>query len=312
MLENVGQVVKSTGSWHTVITNNNILYNCRLRGKFKIQGIKSTNPIAVGDYVKFNIEKTGNGFITNIVDRKNCIIRKSTNLSKQTHIVAANLDQSILIVTLAYPRTSSGFIDRFLLSAEAYDVPSVIVFNKIDLYDDIKKEQLSNYTKIYENAGYKVVHVSAQSNINIDKLKNILKDRTSLISGHSGVGKSTLINCIEPDLNIKTQNISEYHEKGKHTTTFTTMHNLSFGGKIIDTPGIKEFGLVDFAAWELCHWFPEFKKHILNCKFSNCTHNHEPLCAVYQAVLSNEIDQTRYKNYLNILNNVNEEPEDWE
>lgn len=307
-----GIVLKSTGSWYRVELNDGNILKCRLRGKFKTKDLKTTNPIAVGDIVYVSVQEDEIGNIVEIGERRNCIIRKSTNLSKQTHLIAANIDQSVLIVTLAFPRTSTGFIDRFLISAEAYNVPSIIVFNKTDLYDELSMEKLYDLMSVYNSAGYQTLEVSAKTSFNMEKFKLLLKDKTSMLSGHSGVGKSHIINYLQPNLKIKTQDISDYHQKGKHTTTFSEMHELDFGGKIIDTPGIKEFGLVDFEAWELGHWFPEFKKFIPNCKFSNCTHYHEPNCAVREAVEKNIIDNVRYENYLKILNNVEEELEDWE
>lgn len=310
MSDFTGIVIRSTGSWYAVKTNNEII-NCRLRRKFKIKGIKTTNPIAVGDIVKF-ISDGKNGYITAIEDRKNCIIRKATNLSKQTHIVAANLDLAILVVTLAYPRTSTGFIDRFLSSAEAYDVETALVWNKIDIYDARLFELTTKYAKIYSNVGYQCFMVSAKTSENIEQIKTLLKDKKTLMFGHSGVGKSELINAIHPELKLKTKEISLYHKKGKHATTFAEMFDLPFGGSIIDTPGIKEFGLVDFNVEELSHWFPEMKKVLSDCKFYNCTHIHEPQCAVRKAVENGEISEERYYNYLSILNNVEEQPAGWE
>jgi ribosome biogenesis GTPase / thiamine phosphate phosphatase len=312
MLEFKGVVIRSTGSWYQVKRDDGTVVNCRLRGKFRLDGMKTTNPIAVGDMVLCQNtinEETAN--IYNIEPRRNCIIRKSTRLSKQKHIIAANIDVSILIATVAFPRTSTGFIDRFILSAEAYDVPSAIVFNKIDLYSHHILDVLNEYVGIYENAGYDVFCVSAIDKTNIDKLQSFMKGKTCLLSGHSGVGKSHIINVLDPSLELKTGEISQYHLKGKHTTTFAEMFDVSFGGAIIDTPGIKEFGLVDFEPWELGHWFPEFKPYIPQCKFSNCTHVREPGCAVRQAAESMAIHPIRYDNYISILNNVEETPPQW-
>jgi len=303
-----GIVIRSTGSWYNVKTSTGQIIDCRIRGKMRLDGMKTTNPVAVGDIVTYTLnpnESTGN--ISGIEDRRNCIIRKATRLSKQKHIIAANLDLSVLIATIAFPRTSTGFIDRFLVSAEAYNVPSAIVFNKLDLYEGLLLEALNEFTAMYEAAGYTVLHVSATEGTNIEQLKTLLKGKTSLISGHSGVGKSHIINYLEPNLEIKTGEISTYHLKGKHTTTFAEMHELEFGAQIIDTPGIKEFGLVDFEPWELGHWFPEFKPYIPHCRFSNCTHVHEPGCAVIEATQNGEIHTVRYDSYLSILNNVEED-----
>jgi ribosome biogenesis GTPase / thiamine phosphate phosphatase len=306
MTELQGVVVKSTGSWYLVRTTANHIVECKLRGKFRMDGMKTTNPVAVGDRVIFEM-KDDIGMITGIEERRNCIIRKSTNLSKQKHIIAANIDLSVLIATIAFPRTSTGFMDRFLITAEAYNVPSAIVLNKCDLYDGALSEVLNEYRQMYQAAGYTVLEVSALTGFNIDRLKELLKGKTSLLSGHSGVGKSHILNVLDTELDIKTGDISAYHLKGKHTTTFAEMHTLSFGATIIDTPGIKEFGLVDFEAWELGHWFPEFKPLIPHCRFSNCTHVHEPGCAVREAAQKELIHPVRYSNYLSILNNVEEE-----
>jgi ribosome biogenesis GTPase / thiamine phosphate phosphatase len=308
MIEHKGIVVRSTGSWYNVKTEKNGMIDCRLRGKFRMDGMKTTNPVAVGDVVHFTINQNDNtGSILKIESRKNCIIRKATRMSKQKHIIASNVDLSVLIATIAFPRTSSGFIDRFLVSAEAYNVPSVIVFNKLDLYESSLLDELHFMKNIYEGAGYQVLEISALKGTNIDQLKDILKGKTSLVSGHSGVGKSHVINALDPKIDLKTGEISQYHLKGKHTTTFAEMHDLDFGATIIDTPGIKEFGLVDFEPWELGHWFPDFKPYISKCRFSNCTHHHEPGCAIEQAVEEQHIHPSRYYNYLSILNNIEED-----
>lgn len=299
-----GTVIKSTGSSYIVKTTDNNIYECKLKGKYKIHEIKNTNPLAVGDIVIFEMFDSNNcGLIKQIRKRKNYIIRKSTNLSKQSHIIAANIDQAILIATISNPRTSTGFIDRFLVTAEAFYIPAIIVFNKIDLYDDKSNNLLNKFVDVYENIGYKCLKVSADKNINLDELNLLLQNKTSLISGHSGVGKSTLINKIEPRLNIKIAEISSYHLKGIHTTTFAEMHSLSFGGSIIDTPGIKEFGLFDFKKEELEGYFPEMFKLSDECQFANCTHVHEPKCAVKKALEEGKIHQSRYTNYINMYNN---------
>lgn len=299
-----GVVLKSTGSWYNVLAEDGKTIECRIKGVFRIKGIKNTNPIAVGDYVQFEMGEDNKGVIHAIDERKNYIIRKSINLSKQSHIIAANIDQALLIVTLALPRTSAGFIDRFLLTAEAYHIPTTIVFNKIDLFNEnpeIMKE-VNDFISIYENIGYNCIKVSATNNINLDVLKALTKDKTSLISGHSGVGKSTIANAIDANLDLKIGEISESHFKGKHTTTFAEMHALNYGGFIIDTPGIKELGLVDMQKEEITDYFPEMHAIKNNCKFNNCLHINEPKCAVMEAVEKGTIAQSRYNSYLGIIN----------
>ena len=298
-----GIVIKSTGSWLTVMTGTGNVFNCKLRGKFRMKGIKSTNPVAVGDRGEFDIsEEEGVGVIHKILPRHNYIIRKATKLSKVSHIIASNIDQALVVVTVAYPRTSMGFIDRFLVTTEAYHIPAIIVFNKIDIYDEKMTNKHESLVDIYSEAGYKCIAVSALRGDNIDELKEILKSKTSLFSGHSGVGKSALINAIEPELQLKTRELSSYHKKGMHTTTFAEMFPLSFGGYIIDTPGIKEFALIDFDRKEIAERFPEMRKYMHNCRFNNCVHVHEPGCAVKDAVDRGDINLSRYENYLSILN----------
>lgn len=297
-----GTVIKSTGSWYKVLDEQGKTWDCRLRGKFKMEGMRSTNPVAVGDYVIFQPEPDQQtAIITELPERKNHIIRKSTNLSRKSQVIAANLDQALLIVTLAVPRTSTGFIDRFLVNCEAYQVKANIVFNKTDLYDEPEMDLLHQMAGIYQPLGYECFKVSAKNGNGLDDLKLLLQDKTSLLSGHSGVGKSTLINALEPGLDLKTAQISLTHLKGKHTTTFAEMFPLSFGGFIIDTPGIKEFGLVDFEDWELCHYFPEMRDLFNQCRFDNCTHLHEPGCAVKEQLENGQISPSRYRNYVNIL-----------
>jgi len=297
-----GVVTKSTGSWYTVRTKDNTLVNCRIKGKFRISGIKSTNPVTVGDIVDVEIENSNeNGVIFNIHDRKNYIIRKSVNLSKQTHIIAANIDQAFLLVTLKDPQTFTSFIDRFLATAEAYAITSIILFNKIDIYNKELLKQKQELEKIYRAIGYECLDISAKENINIGKLKTIMKGRVNMFSGHSGVGKSTLINTISPKLNLKTAQISTQHKQGQHTTTFAEMFELPFGGYIIDTPGIKGFGVVDFEEEEIGDFFPEFFALKQQCKFNNCLHTNEPKCAVKAAIENNEIAPSRYKSYLQLL-----------
>jgi len=278
-----------------------------------MKGIKTTNPIAVGDKVDFLPDKDENaGLITKIFPRHNHIIRKATNLSKLSHIIAANIDQALLVASIYEPRTSAGFIDRFLVTAEAYHIPAIIVFNKIDIYDEKRFNELDEITGIYRAAGYPCYIVSALTGQNVDTLKAVIKDKTNLFSGISGVGKSALINAIEPGLTLKTGIISDYHKKGKHTTTFPEMHPLSFGGFIIDTPGIREFGLVDFRKEEIAERFPEMRRFMHDCQFNNCSHIHEPRCAVKDAVESGEIPASRYESYLRIYQDDYLDMEEWE
>lgn len=278
-----------------------------------MKGIKTTNPVAVGDKVIFNIpEGQEAGLIHEIVPRFNHIIRKSTNLSKVSHIIAANVDLALLIVTLKDPITSPGFIDRFLVSSEAYHIPAAIVFNKIDIYDSHLITKLDEIAAIYENAGYKTFRVSALTGENVNLVIDEIRDKINLFSGISGVGKSALINAIEPGLSLKTGDISGYHLKGKHTTTFPEMHPLSFGGFIIDTPGIREFGLVEFRKEEIAERFPEMRNLMHNCQFNNCTHIHEPRCAVKDALERGEFPVTRYRSYLKIINDDYLDKELWE
>ncbi|NQU34269.1 MAG: ribosome small subunit-dependent GTPase A [Bacteroidetes bacterium] len=300
-----GRVLKSTGSWYSVMDNAGGLIDCRLKGLFRTKGIRATNPIAVGDTVGFFQsvdEKTG--VITKIYPRNNYIIRKATNLSKDTHIIAANIDQVIIIVSLVQPRTSTGFIDRILTTAEAYHIPAVIIINKIDLYDNEINQKLDLIKSTYVNAGYSVHLTSVPEKIGLGVFESILTDKISLLSGHSGVGKSALINSVDSNLNLRTGEISEYHNKGTHTTTFATMFPLKFGGFVIDTPGIKEFGLVEFEKVELGQRFPEIRGVMHNCKFNNCVHINEPGCAVIKAVTNGEIADFRYINYLNMLESL--------
>lgn len=279
------------------------LHRARLRGKFKLKGLKVSNPLAVGDRVEFDVETTGEdtAVIHKIEDRENYIIRKSTHKAEHAHIIAANLDQALLIATLVSPRTSFGFIDRFLVTAEAYGIPTVIVYNKTDLYDEDMQEYQRQIAYLYERIGYKVMGVSAHANQGIDELKELLHGKTSLFSGHSGVGKSTLINLIVPDLDLKTSEISGFSDKGVHTTTFAEMFEIDSETFIIDTPGIKELGIVDIPKQELGHFFPEMRERLNQCRFNNCTHFNEPGCAVVEAVRHNEIALTRYESYLSML-----------
>ena len=296
-----GLIIKSTGSWYEVKHNNDV-YTCRLKGKFRIKGIKSTNPITVGDYVDFKLEENqGTGVIHNIHKRRNYIIRKSVNLSKQTHIIASNIDQVFLLVTIDNPKTFPGFIDRFLASAKAYRISTILVFNKIDTYNDKSTLIKDKLKDIYQKIGYKCIEVSAKEKVNIEVLKDLMKDKVSMFSGHSGVGKSTLANAIDSNLNLKTKEISTQYKQGQHTTTFAEMFTLPFGGYLIDTPGIKGFGVVDFEPNEVTDYFPEFFALKGDCKFNNCLHVNEPKCAVKNALENKEIAESRYKSYLQIL-----------
>jgi ribosome biogenesis GTPase len=296
-----GLITKSTGSWYQVQTPDGHKLDCRIKGKFRIKGITTTNPVAVGDIVDFDMEpEQQTGVITKLHERRNYIIRKSINLSKQGQIIAANLDQAFLVVTLASPRTSLGFIDRFLVTAEAYHIPAILVFNKLDLFSDEGLEILAQYRSIYEDLGYKCMQVSALKGTGVDDIIEVLKDKVSLFSGHSGVGKSTLINKILPDLQLRTTQVSEWHDKGMHTTTFAEMFKLPFGGFIIDTPGIRELGVVDIEQAELGGMFPEIRQYRERCRFKNCRHINEPGCAVLAAVESGDITISRYESYLSI------------
>lgn len=301
-----GLVTKSTGSWYQVLGPDNVRYECRIKGKFRTHGIKSTNPVAVGDWVEFELEPgQQNGVINELEPRKNYIIRKSVNLSKQTQIIGANLDQAILVVTLASPATSTGFIDRFLVTAEAYSIPAVLIFNKLDLFSEEGLELLAEFMALYEDLGYPCYVVSALEGEHIEEVRALLKDKTTLVSGHSGVGKSTLVNAVVPEADLKTGEISDWSDKGKHTTTFAEMIDLPFGGKLIDTPGIRELGIVDIEPQELSHFFPEMRALLNQCKFHNCRHINEPGCAVLQAVEEGEIEPSRYDSYISIYNNEN-------
>ncbi len=297
-----GRLIRSTGSSYIVEDEEGNLIECRLRGNFRIKGIKTTNPLAVGDYVIYTPGKPDEcAQITKIEERRNYIIRKATKQSKLFHIIAANVDRAILVVTLAMPRTSTGFIDRFLVTAEAYRIPATLVFNKLDIYTDEIMLEYERISDIYSKIGYECMGVSALRGDNIESFVNHIKDKTSLISGHSGVGKSALLNRVEPSLKIKTAPISIAHKKGTHTTTFAEMHPLSFGGYVIDTPGIKEFGIIDFYRDELTHYFPEMFKILPQCRFYNCTHYHEPDCTVKREVGKGNISEERYQNYIGIL-----------
>lgn len=299
-----GTVYKSTGSWYVVKTKANMFFECRIKGKFRIKGIKSTNPVAVGDVVDFELETQNNtqtGIITKIHPRKNYLIRKSVNLSKQVHILAANIDQVFLLITLQSPVTTTTFIDRFLASTEAYTIKTILLFNKIDTYDKDMLMEQKYLQHIYTQIGYECYAISAQNPENVAFLKEIMCQKVSIFAGHSGVGKSTLVNALEPTLNLKTKEISEQHLQGQHTTTFAEMFDLSFDARIIDTPGIRGFGMVDMKPEEISHYFKEFFALQNNCKFNNCLHKEEPHCAIKNALDENKISFTRYKSYLQML-----------
>ena len=299
-----GTVYKSTGSWYTVKARDGHMYDCRMKGKFRMKGIKSTNPISVGDEVVFELEETGDathGVITEIADRKNYIIRKSVNLSKQTHIIAANIDQVFLMITLNNPKTYTIFIDRFLATSEAYGIKTVLLFNKIDTYNEEELAEIKYLAALYRKIGYTCLGISAKERKNVEQVKELMIGKTSMFSGHSGVGKSTLINALEPSLELKTAEISDQHLQGQHTTTFAEMYDLSFDARIIDTPGIKGFGLVDMEKTEIGDYFPEFFALKQDCKFNNCLHIDEPQCAVKRALDNDTVSWSRYKSYLQMV-----------
>lgn len=306
-----GLVIKNTGYWYTVLTDEGGTVDCKIKGNFRLKGIRSTNPVAVGDRVTIQPNQEGTAFISDIEDRRNYIIRKSQNLSKQSHILAANVDQAVLVVTINYPETSTTFIDRFLASAEAYSVPVILVFNKRDLLSPEELHYQDMMMQLYDTVGYHCLSISATENIGIDELKALLHGKITLFSGNSGVGKSTLLNAILPGANLRTSEISDAHNTGMHTTTFSEMlplpeNNTESGGWVIDTPGIKGFGTFDMEPEEICSYFKEIFRFSKDCRFNNCTHTHEPGCAVIQAIEDHYIAMSRYNSYLSMLNDKEE------
>ena len=301
-----GLVVRNTGSWYVVKGDDGCTINCKIKGNFRLKGIRTTNPVSVGDRVTVAENTDGTGFITAITPRRNYIIRRASNLSKESHIIASNLDQAFLVVSFVNPQTATVFIDRFLATAEAYRVPAVLVINKIDLLDEEGMEYADAVSYLYETIGYKVVKVSAETGEGIDCLRRMLSGKVTLLSGNSGVGKSTLINRLIPGLDVKTATVSSVHHTGMHTTTFSEMYPLPEGdGYIIDTPGVKGFGTIDFNVEEVAHYFPEIFEESHNCKYNNCTHLHEPGCAVKQALEEHRISESRYASYLSIIEDSN-------
>ncbi len=313
-LINSGLVIRTTGSWYCVMPSGGNVVNCRLRGNYRLRCSKQTNPIAVGDRVSFLLLDDGTGMITDVADRRNYIVRRATKLSKQTHVIAANIDLLCLVATLGLPRTSTGFIDRLLVTAEAYHIPAALIFNKCDLYDDELWPIHNELKAIYSSVGYPVYEVSALHGTGIDTVRELISGKVCLFSGHSGVGKSALLNAIDPSLHLKTGQLSDWSLKGKHTTTFAELFPITIPSAthpdsrpstfLIDTPGIKEFGMVDFTPEELSHFFPEMRSRLHDCHFANCTHRHEPGCAIKSAVESGEISGERYQNYLNIIESI--------
>lgn len=301
-----GVVLKSTGSRYRVLYGEGIIIECSIKGKLRIKELRTTNPIAVGDNVLFEIDlKNNSGIITEVLDRKNYILRKATNLSKHSQIIAANIDQVFLMITIILPETSVEFVDRFLITAEAYRVPARLIINKTDLYGDEELKKMECLEAVYNKIGYECIRLSLYDNTNLETLKLLMKDKTSLISGNSGVGKTTMLNSFNPALNLKTEEISDYHKQGKHITTFPEMHQMPFGGFVIDTPGIRGFGVVDMERNEIYHFFREIFRISKECRFNNCLHLDEPGCAVRASVENGEIDFMRYRSYINIMDGDN-------
>jgi ribosome biogenesis GTPase len=301
-----GTVIKSSGSVYGVRAIDGTVVDCRVKGNFRLKGIRSTNPVAVGDNVIFDMREDGTAYIVDILERKNYIVRKASNLSKQSHILAANLDLCFLIVTVSHPVTATTFIDRFLASAEAYRVPVVIVFNKTDLYNNTEQEELEYLTALYESIGYRCLHTSTVTNSGIDTLKEMMQGKTSLFAGNSGVGKSSLVNAISPEIAAKVGEISKTHDTGMHTTTYTEMFEFMPDSYIVDTPGVKGFGTFDMEVEEISHYFVEFFELSKDCRYGNCTHTHEPGCAVLEALERGEIAPSRYQSYLSMLEDKEE------
>lgn len=299
-----GRVIKSTGSWYQVRLDDGTIISCRIKGKLRLIDRRTTTPVNIGDLVAVNMDD-GDATIQEVLPRSNYIIRQSARNRTAEHIIAANIDQAFIMATIAMPRTSTGFIDRFLVTATAYHIPSIVLFNKTDLYTDSEQEQVALLSAIYAKAGFTVVATSAEKNLGVEQVRALMKGKISLLAGHSGVGKSTLINKIDPALQLKTAAVASYNQKGRHTTTFAEMFELPFGGFIIDTPGIKEFGVLDFEATEVAQYFPEMEKHMHACRFNNCLHINEPGCAVKVALETGDIAMSRYENYLSIIHELN-------
>ena len=302
-----GLVTKSTGSWYQVLEQETgRFYEARIRGKFKLIKTRLTNPLAVGDRVEFSLEQDDVAWITKIEPRKNYLIRKSVNLSKEAHIIASNIDVACFIYTLIHPETSLGFLDRFLACCEAYNIKLLILFNKMDILNEAARELVEETEALYQKIGYQTLEISSYSKLNLDTLQDIIKDQVSVFFGHSGSGKSTLVNALQPDLNLKTTEISASQLKGKHTTTFAQMHFWDFGGSVIDTPGVREFAMIDVEKEEIQHYFPEIFRVGRNCKFHNCMHINEPKCTVLQQLETGEIEETRYATYLKLMEEAEE------